>query len=155
MGKAAMEFQEENFAVYQLLVKLNMAGVENMKADFATAKTGTDDDKYKFALGIYGLVTTPGIEAALPGLTKTIVDNTLEQAFAVFEDVAGRGHPYGALMTAWCRASGIGCTEDKAAAKQWLDKSDAIVGPSDFSRELRDRLSTVMVTFPPKKPKAP
>ncbi|MDE1153541.1 MAG: hypothetical protein PW788_13475 [Micavibrio sp.] len=150
-----MEFQEENFAVYQLLVKLDMAGVENMKADFAAAKTGTDDDKYKFALGIYGLVTTPGIEAALPGLTKTIVDNTLEQALAVFEDTAGRGHPHAALMAAWCRASGIGCIEDKTIAKQWLDQSDDAVGPSDFSRELRSRISTVMVVFPPQKPKAP
>lgn len=150
-----MEFQAENFAIYQLLVKANLPGVEQVKADFAAAKNGGDEEKYQFAMGIYTVAATPGLERALPGLTDAVKAATLEQAFLIFEDTGSRDHAGGALMAAWCKANGIGCLLDRGAAKTWLDKADALSGASDFSRQLRQSISTVKIGALPKTPKNP
>ncbi len=148
-----MEFKEENFAIYQLLVKTNLPGVDQVKADFAAAKNGGDEEKYQFAMGIYTVAAAPGLEKALPALTDAIKASTLEQAFLIFEDTGSRNHAGGALMSAWCKANGIGCILDRSAAKTWLDKADEISGKTDFSRQLRQSISTVKIAFAPKAPK--
>ncbi len=150
-----MEFKEENFAIYQLLVKANMPGFDQMKADFAAAKNGGDEEKYQFAMGIYTVAAAPGLEKALPALTDAIRAATLEQAFLIFEDTGRRDHAGGALMSAWCKANGIGCILDRGAAKTWLDKAEDLAGASDFSRQLRQQISTVKIAFLQKAPKNP
>ena len=148
-----MEFKEENFALYQLLDKLNQPGVDAMRRDFIAARDGDDDDKYQFALGIYGMATAPGIERFIP-LTPAIKQATLEQSYAIFEDVGSRNHPTGALMVAFCKSNASGTAEDKAGAKAWLDKAEALGGKSEFSEALRQQITTVTLaaTRAPKTP---
>lgn len=149
-----MEFKEENFALYQLLDKLNQPGVENMRADFQAAKSGGDDAKYQFALGLYGMVTAPDIEKFIP-LTPAIKQATLEQSYAVFEDLGSRNHPWASLMVAFCKANATGCSEDRAGAKTWLDKAEALGGTSEFTQQLRYQISTVTLAAVAKGPKPP
>jgi hypothetical protein len=103
-----MDMKEEDFPLYQLLVKLGRLGVEHAVADFERARTGGDDEKYGFALGLQTVALTPGVEAALPGMTKEIKEKTLRSCLAVFEDVASRGHADAAFMVQYFRRNGLG-----------------------------------------------
>ena len=47
-----MDFKEEDFPLYQQLVKLDELGVETAKADFKAAVEGGDAEKLYFAIGI-------------------------------------------------------------------------------------------------------
>lgn len=138
-----MEFAAENFPMYQLLTKLNLPGIEQAKADFAAAQNGGDEEKYQFMMGLYTVATAPGLAQALPGMTPEIVKTTLEQAYAVFEDAGGRGHANAALMTAFMKAAGQGTEPDFTGARDWLDRAEKLGGESDFTRELRKKLTPV------------
>lgn len=145
-----MDFAAENFPLYQLLQKLKVPGIEQVTDDFEAAKNGGDEQKYQFAMGLFTVVTTPGIQDALPGLTPALVKTTLEQAFHIFEDTGARGHSGGALMTSFLKATGQGTKEDFDGAVAWLDRAEQLGGSSDFTRELRRKLLPVPASAPKK-----
>lgn len=136
-----MEFAAENFPMYQLLVKLNLPGVEQVKADFEAAQNGGDEEKYQFAMGLFTVATAPGMAGTLPGLTPQLVKTTMAQAYYVFESTGVRGHAGGALMTAFLKGTGQGTKEDFKGALEWLDKAEQLGGVSDFTKELRKKLT--------------
>jgi hypothetical protein len=103
-----MDIKEEDFPLYQLLVKLGRPGVEYAIADFEKACTGGDEEKYCFALGLQGVALFPGMEKTLPEMTKEIKEKTLRSCLAVFQDVAGRGHAGAAMMVQYFQQNGLG-----------------------------------------------
>ena len=66
-----MDFKEEDFPVYQQLVKLGQPGVGQAEADFKAAVGGGDQEKYEFALGIQTIAANVPI-GAIPGVTKEL-----------------------------------------------------------------------------------
>jgi hypothetical protein len=103
-----MDFKEEDFPLYQLLVKRGGPGAEYAIADFERARTGGDDEKYGFALGLQTVALSSGIEAVLPGMTREIKEKTLRSCLAVFEDVASRGHAGAVFMVQYFKRNGLG-----------------------------------------------
>ena len=100
-------------------------------------------------------MTAPDIQKYVPGLTDGIVKNTLEQAYAIFEETGNRNHPAGALMTAFAKATGQGTAEDFQGAIKWLDKAETLGGTSDFTQALRQKINEAPgVVYVPKKPGA-
>lgn len=136
-----MEFAAENFPMYQFLLKLNLPGIEQVKADFEAAKNGGDEERYQFAMGLFTVATAPGMAETLPGMTPALVKTTIAQAYYVFEETGGHGHAGGALMTAFLKGTGQGTKEDLEGALEWLDKAEKLGGKSDFTRELRKQLT--------------
>jgi hypothetical protein len=151
-----MDILAKDFPLYELLLKLDQPGVEHAKSDFAKAQTGNDDDKYGFAVGLYGLAKTPGIEAGLTGFNATMRDQTLKQCLAVFEDIGGRDHPWGALMAAMSYTYGDGCEKDIVKARSWLNKAeDTGARDNSFTQQLRGQLGPRIfckVKHPPRRP---
>jgi TPR repeat protein len=136
-----MKIEAKDFPLYELLLRLNQPGVENAKQGFAEAQTGNDDKKYSFALGLYGLANTPGIEEGLTGFNARMRDQTLKSCLAVFEDIGARKHPWGALMAATAYAYGQGCDKDIVKARNWLNVAeDNGARDNDFTRQLRGQL---------------
>jgi len=102
-----MDFREEDFPVYQQLVKLGQPGIERAKADFKAAAEGGDQEKYTFALGIQTVAAN--IPAGvIPGVTKDMNEKTLRSCLNIFKDVASRGHAGAAFMVADFKARGLG-----------------------------------------------
>lgn len=102
-----MDFKEEDFPVYQQLVKLGQPGVETAKADFKAAVVGGDQEKYDFALGIQTIAANVPV-GAIPGVTREINEKTLRSCLNIFKDVASRGHADAAFMVADFNARGLG-----------------------------------------------
>jgi hypothetical protein len=102
-----MDFKEEDFPLYQVLVKLGQPGVETAINDFNAAVRGGDEEKYNFALGIQ-TVAAQVPAGVIPGVTQEINDKTLRSCLAVFKDVASRGHKNGAFMVQDFKARGLG-----------------------------------------------
>ncbi len=127
-----MDFKAESFPLYLLLRENKEDGVEIAMRAFEQAQNGGDDEKYNFALGIqtvaYGLYA--------PGQTEEINKATLKACLAVFEEQAER-HAPSAFMAAYNRLNGFGCEPDKAAARKWLDKAEALGGSNVATQELR------------------
>ncbi|TAL40254.1 MAG: hypothetical protein EPN97_00345 [Alphaproteobacteria bacterium] len=136
-----MKIEEKDFPFYQLLVALNRPGFENIKRDFEKARAGGDDEQYRFALGLYSAVNTPGIEDAVPNFTNDLRQQTLASCLAVFDDVGGRGHANGAFMSAYCRTWGVGCAIDIAGARNWIDRAEMLGGANDNTEHLREQVS--------------
>jgi len=103
-----VDFKEENFPVYQLLVSLGLPDAERATADFEKARTGGDEEKYKFAMGILAVASTPD---CLPGQTAEMNKKTLQSCRAVFEDVASRGHVNAALVVKYFIENGLGAPD--------------------------------------------
>lgn len=123
-----MDIREEDFPLYQLLVKLNEPGVENAIADFKKAQTGGDEEKFLFALGIQTVAISMETGAAdhtqIPGNTPEINNKTLRSARAVFEDVASRGHEGAKYMVESFNARGLGLpVAEPAQPKPFSPKS--------------------------------
>src|SRR5690606_14103485 len=137
-----MDFKPENFPIYQLLVSLNEPGVENMLRDFAKARDGGPEEKYRFALGIHGLANMPGIQEALPGLTEDIRQQTLAQSFEIFKEQGAAGHGVSALMASYCLLHGLGTPVDFKAARAWHTKAvaDAEVKDNPMALQIDSQL---------------
>jgi hypothetical protein len=103
-----MEIKEEDFPLYQLLVKLGRPGVKHVIADFERACTGGDEEKYSFVLGLQTVALTSGIEIVLPEMTREIKEKTLRSCLSVFEDVASRGHEGAVFMVQYFKRNGLG-----------------------------------------------
>jgi hypothetical protein len=88
-----MDFKEEDFPLYQALVKYqpDNSGVQLAIKSFNAAVSGGDEEKYDFAMGIQTVAvnSNPG---RIQGTTQETFDKTLRSCFAVFSDVASRGH---------------------------------------------------------------
>ena len=117
-----MDFKEEDFPLYQLLVKLNQPGVELAKKDFNAALLGGDEERYAFALGIQTIAAIPGIEKQIPGLTKEINEKTLQSCLAIFRDAASRGHKNAAYMVEDFKARGLDTSGPQPPAKSEVDQ---------------------------------
>src|ERR1035437_2986048 len=102
-----MDVREEDFPVYQQLVKLGQSGVEQAKADFKAAVEGGDQEKYDFALGIQTIAANVPV-GAIPGVTKEMNEKTLRSCLNIFKDVAIRGHADAVFMVAYFKAHGLG-----------------------------------------------
>ncbi len=102
-----MDFKEENFPVYQQLVKNGEFGVERAISDFEAALKGGDQEKYNFALGIQTIAANVPV-GEIPCVTKEMNEKTLRSCFAIFEDIASRGHADAAFMVADFKRRGLG-----------------------------------------------
>jgi hypothetical protein len=102
-----MDFKEEDFPVYQQLVKLGGPGVRRAMADFEAAVNGGDEEKYNFALGIQTIAANVPV-GDIPGVTKEMNDRTLRSCFVVFVDLASRGHTDAAYMVQDFKMRGLG-----------------------------------------------
>ncbi|MBU6475289.1 MAG: hypothetical protein KGQ70_04935, partial [Alphaproteobacteria bacterium] len=134
-------FKAESFPLYTLLLENKEAGVDAAIRAFELAQKGGDAEKYNFALGLQ----TVAYEIYAPGQTAEINRETLKACLAVFEEQAER-HAPSALMAAYNRLCGFGCEIDKAAARKWLDKAEALGGKSEIIDAMR-----VQAAEPPKK----
>ena len=79
-----MKLQEEDFPLYQLLIKSDH-GAENAINGFKAAQIGGDEERYSFAM----------------------VKKTLQTCFIIFQDVASRGHAMAAYMANHFRDNGL------------------------------------------------
>lgn len=113
-----MDFRPEAFPLYVALSKKPNPGLDCLRDDIAKAASGGPDEKYKLALGLYGMVTNPQIAPHLPNVTPDIIEATKKQAFEIFDDVARNdiNHGYSWLMLAECYLKGHGCTRSPQAA---------------------------------------
>ncbi len=104
-----VDITEEDFPVYQQLVKLNNPGIALAINDFVKATTGGDEEKYKFALGIQTVAVMP--VGKVPGVTKDMQVKTLQSCLKVFEDVASRGHKGAQQMVVYFKLNRLGGPE--------------------------------------------
>mgnify|MGYP006908452551 CR=1 FL=1 len=81
------DLNENDFPVYQHLVRLDAPGAAAAKADFEAACRGGDAEKYQFALGIQSVADIVPA-GAVPGLTDEMRRKTLASCLAVFRAVA-------------------------------------------------------------------
>jgi hypothetical protein len=112
-----MEIREEDFPLYQLLVKYESdnPGVQTAMKDFNAAVHGGDEEKYNFAMGIQTVAVNVPV-GEIRGSTQEVYDKTLRSAFAVFSDVASHGHEGAAFMVQYYKDLGIGQPEQKPPA---------------------------------------
>lgn len=83
----AINMKEEDFPLYQLLLKNKEPGIEKAIEDFKAAARGGDEEQYRFALGIQTIATiTPASE--ISGLSEDIRQKTLHSCLAIFESIA-------------------------------------------------------------------
>lgn len=134
-----MDIREKDFPLYLLLLELGQEGVEYAIADFEAARDGGDEEKYRFALGIQTIPIACGPNA-LPGQTQAMTDKTLQSCLAVFEDIGGRGHPYGAYMAAYFYTCGHGCAQNLDKADEWL----AVGASTGANSQIVDQLRSVI-----------
>lgn len=87
-----MTINPADFPLYDLLVKLNQPGVENLMADMTKAQSGDLNDAYQVALGLYQVANIPNIEAHIPGLTRESKTATLAKCAEVFQTAAAGGN---------------------------------------------------------------
>ncbi|HYD16974.1 MAG TPA: hypothetical protein VEF76_00680 [Patescibacteria group bacterium] len=108
-------------------------------------------------MGLYTIANMPDLVGKMPGLTPELQKETLKQVAGIFEDIATRDHPNAALMTAFMKAAGQGFAQDLDGAKTWLDRAEALAGKTEFTKQLRQKISTVyiVVPTPAKRPPTP
>jgi TPR repeat protein len=148
-----MEIKEENFPLYQLLLKLNQPeSIDYVKKSFADAVAGGNEEKYNFVHGLQTIPSNPEFAPDIPGMTPEIARKTLKACLEVYEDVGRNGHVFGAFMAAEYYAFGRpGIAPDPVKAKQWLDRS--IANGLDGKGDLADRIRAAITPPPPRKPR--
>lgn len=94
-----MDFKEEDFPVYQMMVKYESdnPGVKNAIRDFEAAKNGGYEERFHFAFGLQTVVAnTPAGE--IQGTDQEMHDKTLRTCFRIFQEGAQRGHELATYM---------------------------------------------------------
>ena len=104
-----MDFKEENFPVYQALVKYESdnIGVKNAIEGFNAAVKGGYKERFDFAFGIQTVVVNMPV-GEIKGTDQEGYDKTLRSCFEIFEEAASHGHELAALMVDDFRARGLG-----------------------------------------------
>lgn len=102
-----MDFKEEDFPLYQQLVKLDELGVEAAKTDFKKAVEGGDAEKLYFAIGIQTVVVNVPI-GVIAGVTQEMNDKTMYSCMKIFQAAAAKGNETAAMMAQSFKERGLG-----------------------------------------------
>jgi len=101
-----MTINSADFPLYDLLVRFNQPGVENLVADMERAQTGGAAEKFSLAIGLWQVANIPNIEGMVPGLTSAVKDKTVAKCAAVFKEAADAGHAGAKAMVDYLNANG-------------------------------------------------
>ncbi|HEY8190750.1 MAG TPA: hypothetical protein VIF12_08690 [Micavibrio sp.] len=102
-----MIFKEEDFPLYQHLLKLNEPEAAVAKSHFEAAVAGGFDEQVYFAIGIQGVAANVPLEK-IPGSTKQMMEKTLQTCLKVFKEAAAAGHEDAIIMVQDFEARGLG-----------------------------------------------
>jgi len=112
-----MNFMQDEFPIRRFLdVPANAMGVAIFDRSLAAARRGGAEERYTFALGIYGIVNG----AQVPGLPDDVAEASFQQAFKIFEEGAREGHLWSTVMAGICRFYGQGCDIDIQEAARFI-----------------------------------
>jgi hypothetical protein len=152
----SMIMDESDFPVYQFLIKSGEPGIGELERAFETAKTGTDEERFIVGKMLLYVAFSADLGALeVPGLSKAAVEKELRSCVAVFDDLGSRNHPGGLAASGWCHGRGVGCRQDRALARDLLDRAERYGAPADLLTDVRNDLADTDPFKPSPSPRPP
>jgi TPR repeat protein len=132
-----MILDSQDFPLYDLIDKVGGVCAERARIGLVKAQTGSDEDRFEFAMNMYTVAAPQEPPNPLPGESTEMAEQTLSSCLTVFKQVAAHGHGMAAYMTASCYFNGYGCAQDFNTARIWIEKAEAIDGPKPWIQRFR------------------
>jgi hypothetical protein len=106
-GMKPMDFKEEDFPVYQQIVKLDPDSARFAIAGFNAAVAGGEAEKVQFAFGIQTIAANV-LVGEIVGVTQEMNEKTLQSCLAIFKEAAKHGDFTATLMVDDFKLRGLG-----------------------------------------------